>query len=153
MNSRALQKITPSARPHLCWLYLQARRSQDPEELRWLSFSDSEQIRRAIATNVHAPGDVVNELCRDWCSSVRSAAALNPNTGFRFLSRLVEDDDSDVRLAAAQALAKHCRLLQKLTQDQNPKVRAAARSALQTAAETVEGAPTNVTLGQFGRAA
>jgi hypothetical protein len=152
-NANSLVDTTRvGATPYLCWLYLQARRSQDPDELRTLSFSDVEQIRRAIANNAKAPADVIEELSRDWCSSVRSAAALNPGAGFRVLSRLVEDSDDDVRLAAARALTNHSRLLHKLAQDGNPRIRAVAKSALEKPAAP-QSHSSNVAFAPFGRAA
>lgn len=118
----------------LFWLYARAATSRDPEELRDLSFSDCDPIRRRVAANPATPPEVLEWLAVDWHPPVRAALAENPRTSKEILSKLVKDKDREVRLAFAKELAfrpyEIKGLLEVLARDSEKDIREKAKEAL-----------------------
>ncbi len=114
----------------LFWPYIRARRSDDPQELRALSFSDCEPIRRCVAANPYTPADVVEELALDWNPDVRAAVASNPRATYKAIHSLAQDSEKEVRLAVARELDRYLDILQLLASDKHQDVAKAARQTL-----------------------
>lgn len=118
----------------LFWLYARAATSCDPAELRDLSYSDCEPIRRRVASNPATPLDVLEWLSVDWHPPVRAAVAENPVLPESLLEKLARDSDREVRLSVAKELAikalKTRSLLEELAQDKDAEIAEKAREAL-----------------------
>jgi hypothetical protein len=110
--------------------YIRARRSDDPHELRALSLSDCEPIRRCVAANPYTPADVVEELALDWNPDVRAAVASNPRATYKVIHSLAKDSEKEVRLAVARGLDRYLDILQQLASDTHRDVAKVARQAL-----------------------
>jgi len=119
----------------LFWPYVRARRSEDPQELRALSFSDCDPIRRCVAANPYTPADVVEELALDWHPAVRAAVASNPRASYKAVAQLANDEDKDVRLAVARELDRYLDILQLLTSDEHHDVAKTAKQTLNMVAQ------------------
>lgn len=124
----------------LFWLYARAATSCDPEELRDLSCSDCDPIRRRVARNPATPQDVLEWLAVDWHPPVRAALAENPLTSESLLEKLAQDKDPEVRLSVAKELAMKAlstrALLELMAKDADLEVAQKAQEALGAVKET-----------------
>lgn len=124
----------------LFWLYARAATSSDPDELRDLSCSDCDPIRRRVASNPATPADVLEWLAVDWHAPVRAALAENPLTPQSLLEKLAQDQDREVRLSVAKEVAMKALstrlLLEDLATDSDAEVAQKAQEALRSVKDT-----------------
>lgn len=130
MQATATMSDNKIASIDLFWPYIRARRSDDPQELRTLSFSDCDPIRRCVAANLYTPADVVEELALDWNPDVRAAVVSNPRATYKAIASLAQDSEKEVRLAVARQFDRYLDILEQLALDKHQEVARAARETL-----------------------
>lgn len=133
-NSKRTELVNHRPEFDLFWLYARAATSRDADELRDLSCSDCDPIRRRVASNPATPEDVLEWLAVDWHAPGRAALPDNPSIPENLLEKLAQDKDREVRLSVAKALSMKVlsasQLLEVLAKDADSEVREEAQAGL-----------------------
>lgn len=95
--------------------------------LRLLAASAQPGIRQSVASNPHAPDDLVRALAADDEPSVRAAVARAETTPRDVLHGLAADSDVQVRCWVAVNRSTGAEVVRSLADDATPEVRSLAR--------------------------
>jgi hypothetical protein len=102
-------------------------------------------VRKAVASSLRCPADVLAILARDRQKDVRTAVAANPRCPTDVLAILARDKQKDVRTIIARHSAAPVSALTKLTEDRDSSVRSAVASNLKCPSELLEKLATDKT--------